>query len=131
MTEPNITTPNVAECLSILESAAGPIVAAELAWKLRVSGSRETQRRYVRKIIEHLRNSGAWIVGDNRVGYFLTSDAKVWREYQERRQIEAKRTFGITHKRKKILADGKNQGVLFNMRTRCGVATCGPGACAN
>lgn len=126
MSEPNITTPEIAQCLSILESATEPIVAAGLARKLGLSGVRETQRRHVRKIIEHLRNSGAWIVGDNRVGYFLTPDAKVWREYQEHRQIEAKRTFGITHKRKRMLIDSKGQGVLFDMRTRCGVATCGP-----
>ena len=113
--------------MSLLESAVEPIVAAELAKKLWLTGSRETRRRHVRAIIEHLRNSGSWVVGDNRVGYFLTLDAKVWREYQEHRQIGAKRVFSVTHKRKRMLADSQGQGVLFEQRICCGVATMGAG----
>jgi len=127
MNKPNITTLEAAECLSFLKSITEPIVAAELAKKLRLAGSRETQRRHVRAIIEHIRNSGSWVVGDNRVGYFLTTDAKVWREYQEHRQIEAKRVFGVTHKRKRMLTDSQGQGVLFGQRICCGVATMGAG----
>ena len=54
MSEPNITTPEIAECLRVLQEAKGPIVAAGLARRLRLGGVRETQRRHVRAIIEQL-----------------------------------------------------------------------------
>lgn len=126
MSEPKITTDEAAECLRVLQVARGPIVAADLAARLYLSGSRETRRRHVRKIIEYLREAGNWIIANNREGCKLTTDPKKWRDYQEQRQIEAKRTFGITHKRKKIMSEGTGQGVLFDNRIQCGVATCGP-----
>ena len=123
MTEPNITTDEAAECLRVLGAAGGPIVAAGLAKRLRLGGCRETQRRHVRAIIEHLRKeNGSWIVGLNPEGYFLTKDHQLWSDYNDDRKIEAKRIFTEVHKRKRELADGK-QNLLFDMRTRCGVAT--------
>ena len=123
MTEVNITTEEAAQCLSILESAKGPMVAAGLARRLRLGGVRETQRRHVRAIIEHLRTeNGSWIVGLNPQGYFLTRDHQIWRDYNEGRGITAKRIFAEVHKRKRELADG-NQELLFDTRIQCGVAT--------
>lgn len=123
MTEPNITTDEAAECLRVLEAARGPMVAAGLAKRLRLGGCRETQRRHVRAIIEHLRKEiGSWIVGLNPEGYYLTKDHQIWRDYNEGRQIKAKRVFAEVHKRKRELADGK-QNLLFDTRIRCGAAT--------
>lgn len=127
MSEPNITTDEAAECLRVLQAARGPIVAAGLARRLRLSGVRETQRRHVRAIIEHLRKEdGSMIVANRAVGYFLTSDRQMWSDYLAGRAIEAKRIFAEVHKRKRMLAYGKGQGVLFEQRIQCGVATCGP-----
>ena len=125
MTDVNITTEEAAECLRVLQEAPEPIVAAGLAARLRLSGSRETQRRHVRAIIEYLRDAGSWIVATNRDGYSLTADTRAWRNYQEHRQNNAKHTLGVTHKRKRMLAGGRGQGILFDTRRRCGVATRG------
>lgn len=122
MSETNITTDETAQCLRVLQAARGPIVAAGLARRLRLHGCRETQRRHVRAIIEHLRKNGSWIVGLNPEGYFLTQDPQTWRDYNEGRQIDAKRIFAEVHKRKRILNDGK-QELLFDTSIRCGVAT--------
>ena len=103
------------------------MVAAGLAARLYLCGSRETQRRHVRAIIEYLRNAGNWIVATNSEGYSLTADPGAWRNYQQRRQNNAKHTLAVTHRRKRMLTDGKSQGVLFEQRIRCGVATRGTG----
>lgn len=117
MSEPHITTEETAQCLRVLQEAKGPIVAAGLARRLRLSGCRETQRRHVRAIIEHLRKeNGSWIVGLNPGGYFLTKDQQLWSDYLAGRQIKAKRVFAEVHKRKRELADGK-QNLLFDANT--------------
>lgn len=127
MSEPNITTDEAARCLAILESAAEPMTAALLAARLYLSGSRETQRRHVRALIKHLRDKcGSHIIATLWGGYLLTDDMQIWRDYINGRQIDAKRILAVTHKRKRILA-GNDQGVLFDNRIRCGVATCGSG----
>lgn len=124
--KPNITTLEAAKCLSFLESAGEPIVAAKLAKKLRLSGSRESQRRHIRAIIEHLRDNGSMIIATLQAGYWLTEDTSLWRDYLEGRQIDAKRILGETHKRKRILASAQGQGLLFKpQRTVCGCATTG------
>jgi len=126
MTSPNITTEQASKCFWILESAEEPIVAVDIARKLNLPGNRETQRRHVRAIIEHLRKGGAWIVGFNPDGYFLTKDPQLWRDYLVGRQIDAKQVLGITHKQKKMLTDPKGQGLLFQPpRIVCGCATMG------
>jgi len=127
MAKINITASEAAECLRILESATEPIVAADLARKLYLPGSRESQRRHVRAIVKHLRDNGSQIVATLWGGYFLTEDSQLWRDYLEGRQIDAKRILGETHKRKRMLADAAGQGLLFSQRISCGVATCGPG----
>lgn len=124
MTKPNITGFEVAECLRLLESAAEPVVAADLAQKLGLTGSRETQRRHVRAIIQQLRDNGSMIVAALQDGYFLTEDLQLWRDYLESRQIGAKRVLGKTHRRKKMLADAAGQGLLFGMRVHYGCASC-------
>jgi len=124
VSKPNVTALEAARCLSVLESAREPIVAVELASRLGLSGSRETQRRHVRAIIEHLRNNGSMIVAALQNGYFLTEDTQLWRDYLEGRQIDAKRILGETHKQKRILTDSKGQGILFEQRIFCGCASC-------
>ncbi len=119
MDQTNITTDEAAACLRLLRRAGRPMTAAELAATLYFSGKRETQRRHVRLIVDHLRNTGAWIVANLQDGYFLTNDAVRWAKYNDERQIGIKQTFGVTHKRKKAaLADRRGQGFLFNPSPR-------------
>ena len=127
MNKPSITTSEAARALRILQEADSPIVAAGLAAALGLAGNRETQRRHVRAIIEHLRADGSMIVATLQQGYWLTCDAALWRDYLEGRQIDAKRILGETGKRKKMLADAKGQGMLFEQRIQMGCATCGIG----
>jgi len=127
MSEPKITTDEAAQCLHLLQEVAEPIVAADLAARLYLSGSRETRRRHVRAIVKHLRDKcGSHIIATLWGGYLLTDDEQLWRDYNEGRQIDAKRILAVTHERKKIMSEGKGQGVLFDNRIQCGVATCGP-----
>jgi len=125
--KPSITTSEAARALRILQEADSPIVAAGLAAALGLAGNRETQRRHVRAIIEHLRADGSMIVATLQQGYWLTCDAALWRDYLEGRQIDAKRILGETGKRKKMLSDAKGQGMLFEQRIQMGCATCGIG----
>jgi len=112
MNEPNVTTDACAACLRILQSSNEPLVAAELAVRLQLAGNRETQRRHIRAIVKHLRDNGSRIVATLAGGYWLTEDDELWREYNEGRQIDAKKIFAETHRRK-MLMDQKGQGVLF------------------
>lgn len=123
MSQVNITTTEAARCLGILEAASEPIVAADLAGRLYLSGSRETQRRRVRAIVEQLRDSGSMIIAANTSGYWLTEDEQLWADYLDGRQIEAKRVLGDTHKKKRMLADRNGQGLLFKppVNSHCGV----------
>jgi len=124
VTKPNITTCEAAECLRILESADSPIVAADLAAELGLAGCRETQRRHVRAIIKHLRDvNGSMIVATNQGGYFLTTDAELYKGYLEGRQIDAKQILGKTHRQKRMLVNSRGQGMLFTERVSCGVAS--------
>lgn len=120
-----MTTHEAARCLEILRSAREPIVAADLAAMIRLSGSRESRRRHVRAIVRLLRGKGAMVAATLRGGYFLTDDSEVWHDYLSGRQIDAKKVLGEAHKRKKMLADHNGQGLLFEMRLCAGVATCG------
>lgn len=127
MTGLNVTLSEAARCLLILQEAAEPIVAADLARKLGLPGTRETQRRHVRAIIEHLRDNGSMIVANLQEGYELTADPRRWREYLDGHERGAKRTLGRTHHEKKMLTDARGQGVLFDIRVRHGVASVGVG----
>lgn len=128
MNKLNITTTEAAECLRLLSNANEPIVAADLAAKLYLTGSRETQRRHIRAIIKQLRDNGSMIIATLWGGYFLTNDPQLWREYLKGRQIGAKRVLGETHKRRRMLTDAAGQGVLFKPpRIACGCATAGIG----
>jgi len=104
---------DVDRCLHLLTSATVPIVAADLAEKIGLAGSRETQRRKVRAIICYLRENGSMIVADTNRGYFLTKDKKVYQDYLDGKQVAAKCVLGRTGKRKKILRDSQGQGLLF------------------
>lgn len=102
-------------CLAILADSGEPIVAADIARRLHLAGSRETQRRRVRAIIKHLRDeTGAKIVATLGGGYMITDDEKIWREYLDGKLIDAKRIIGrAAQKKRKVIADKKGQGFLF------------------
>jgi len=106
--------------MSLLQRCEAPITAVDIAAAMHLGGKRETQRRHVRAVIKHLRdNCGARIVATLQGGYFLTDDEKLWRDYLEGRQINAKRILGNTHNKKRITGqDG--QGLLFAGPVGCG-----------
>jgi len=121
MSKPNITTEQANRLLAILQKANCTIVAADLAARLRLAGTRETQRRHVRAIIKHLRDNGNWVVATLQGGYFLTTDRRLWNDYNEGRQIDAKRVLAITHKRERTLFNSAGQGVLFGPVVMTGI----------
>jgi len=90
----------------------GPATAAELAGKLALPGRRETGRRRVRATVADLRNRGHWIIATLAVGYWLTKDETMWKDYLEHRQIDAKRIIGEAYRRK-LAAGSSGQGLLF------------------
>jgi hypothetical protein len=107
------STDQAAKCLQLIKDC-GPILAVELANKLGIDGERETKRRKIRAIVQHLRNDcGEMIVADLMNGYFTTQDLKVWQDYLDGRQIDAKKLLGITGKQLKMVTDTKGQGLLF------------------
>lgn len=106
------TSDDAARCLMLLEQAAKPMTAAELATRMSLAGSRETQRRHVRAIIKRLRDTGAHIVATLQGGYCLTEDDDVWRDYQEGRKIDAKRVIGEAHRRQRQIG-GDGQMLMF------------------
>lgn len=120
--KPNITTLELARCLSFLESAEEVMTAALLAAKLHLAGSRESQRRHVRALVKKLRDNGSMVVATLQDGYFLTEDPQLYQDYLEGRQIDAKSILGETHKRKRILTEvGSGQGVLFGPLVTTGI----------
>ena len=121
MNRENITTCNAAGCLAILKAAAVPIVAADLAKRLGLAGSRECRRRQVRAIITHLREQGEWIVAANPGGYLFTNDLIVWTEYNTDRANNGKRTIGRSHNRNTAAVDSRGQGLLFQPPAHCGI----------
>jgi len=121
VTKPNVTTLEAARCLSILESENRPIVAAELARRLFLSGNRETRRRHIRAIIKQLRDNGSMIVATLAGGYFLTEDESLWKDYLEHKQIDGKRIIGEASSRKKMVTAPKGQMDLFEQLVSCGI----------
>ena len=102
-----------ARCLELLRAADKPIVAADLAGRLGLAGTRETQRRKVRAMVKNLRDDGAMIVATIDAGYFLTDDRKIFQDYLDGKQISAKQVIGETGRRKKMIRDSHGQGMLF------------------
>lgn len=120
MNRPTITTCNAARCLEILKAAADPITAVDLARRLGLAGERESRRRQVRAIIQHLRDQGEWICATMQGGYLLTDDAGVWSRYNAGRAINGKRVIGQSHNRNKAAVDSHGQGLLFQPLTGIG-----------
>lgn len=107
------TTNEVAGCLRLI-SEQGPILAITIADRLGLAGTRETKRRHVRAIVQHLRNEcGEKIVANSMGGYFLTDDNTLWQSYLNGRQMDAKKVLGQTHKQLKMVTDSRGQGLLF------------------
>ena len=110
-------TDDLARLLRIFEQAEGPMTAVQIAAKLRLEGSVETQRRTVRGWVKELRDHGHWIVATLIEGYALTKNAGIWKDYSEHRTIDARRIFWELSDRKKQMSDG-NQGLLFALGGR-------------
>ena len=125
MGNPNVTADEARECLMLLvlrhDDSLGPMTAAEIAERLRLGGSRETQRRRVRAIVQGLRDKGSMIVATKPGGYMLTDDVGIWADYLEGRQIDAKRVLAVTGRKKKMAADSRGQGLLFGGGSQCGL----------
>ena len=120
MSDRPVTVDQVAACLSLLAIESEARTAVSIAKQLGLGGSRETQRRHVRAIIEHLRDGGCKIIAAAS-GYWLTDDEKAWQEYQDSRQITAKHILGVTSKRKKeSVRASSGQKTLFGSGGRCG-----------
>ena len=115
-----ITTPELANCLAILQQANGPLTATEIAAKLRLEGCRESQRRHVRAIIEELRNNGLWVVANQKDGCWIAKDEQEWRQYLEGRKIEAKQQIGQAHRRKKCSYDDGTMA-MFGQQVGTGI----------
>ncbi|RKY12683.1 MAG: hypothetical protein DRP65_00560 [Planctomycetota bacterium] len=117
--KPHITTDEAAACLTLLESAAGPMTAAEIAARLNLAGCRESQRRHVRALVKHLRDTDVWIAATLSDGYFLTKDPDVWAKHNVDKQIGAKKVISQAYRREKCcLRDRLGQGLLFNPNPR-------------
>lgn len=116
MTRGNITTEHVAGLLLILKDAGQPMVAAELAVRMRMSGNRESQRRAVRDLVKHLRDTGSMIIATLQGGYWLTDDYELWTDYLTGRTIDAKRVLGESYRRKRQSRQRK-QTTLFDLPT--------------
>jgi hypothetical protein len=111
----NVTTDSMARCLVVLKNAEGPATAAQIAGKLNLGGSRETQRRRVRAILACLRKHGHWIIATLQDGCWLTMDKAMWTDYCEHKMIDAKRIIGEANRRKQsVLQDAAGQGLLFS-----------------
>ena len=110
-------TDDLARLLRVFETAEGPMTAVQIASKLRLEGSVETQRRTVRGWVKELRDRGFWIVATLVEGYALTKNPGIWKDYSEHRAIDARRIFWEVNDRKKQMSDG-NQGLLFSLTQR-------------
>lgn len=92
----------------------GPILAADLAIKIGLQGCRESNRRKIRAIVHYLKNeNGNKIVSNFIDGYWIAADDKEWQASLDSLQIGAKKTLAVTHKKLKMVTDGRGQGLLF------------------
>jgi biotin operon repressor len=103
--------------MRVFETAEGPMTAVQIAGKLRLDGSIETQRRAVRGKVKELRDHGHWIIATLVEGYALTKNAGIWKDYSEHRTIDARRIFWELSDRKKQMQD-HGQGLLFSLAQR-------------
>ena len=110
-------TDDLIRLLRLFETADGPMTAVQIASKLRLEGSIETQRRTVRGWVKELRDRGFWVVATLADGYALTRDAGTWKDYSEHRTIDARRIFWEVNDRKKQMQD-HGQGLLFSLAQR-------------
>lgn len=103
------------QLLRILQSADKPLVAADLAARLYLTGNRELQRRKVRALVKELRddkNENNWIVANFVEGYWLSDDFALWKDYLEGKKITAKMIFAdVARKKNQVAMAG--QGKLF------------------
>ena len=119
--EEKVTLEEEWRLLALLRSASGPITAAAAAEKLDLPGNRETKRRYVRAIVNRLREHGARIIATLAGGYWLTEEPAVWQSYLEHRQIDAKLILAEAHRRGRAERE-VGQGLLFAVSNTIGIA---------
>jgi len=96
-----------------LITAERPLKAILIAAMLGIEGDRETQKRHVRAIVRHLRRQGAWIVASLTEGYWLTHEPGIWREYTERRTVDARRILAEASRRRRQVREA-GQRMLFD-----------------
>jgi len=125
--KPTISSDQAAGCLSILRQATQPVTAANIAGQLHLPGVRETRRRHIRALVRQLRSGGAMIVGSISRGYWLTEDVRLWREYLEHRNIDARKILADAHRKKRSLDYAGGQGLLFERKIFAGCATIATG----
>jgi len=107
-------TDDIARLLRIFEQAEGPMTAVQIAGRLGLDGSIETQRRAVRAMVKELRDHGHWVIATLTDGYALTKNAAIWKDYSEGRAVDARRIFWELSDRKKQMQD-HGQGLLFSL----------------
>ena len=110
---------DAAKALRILTRSTEPVPAAAMAARLGFAGCRESMRRRVRAVVTHLRNSCGVMVIGSQAGYFVTEDEKLWQQYLDGRQIDAKKVLGVTGRQKRMVTDSAGQGLLFVPGTGC------------
>jgi hypothetical protein len=109
-----VLSDDLVRLLRLFEQADGPMTAVQIAGKLRLEGTIETQRRTIRCWVKELRDRGYWVIATLVEGYALTKNAGIWRDYSEGRAVDARRIFWEVSDRKKQMSDG-NQGLLFSL----------------
>lgn len=120
--KPKIANEYKARLLKLLTLQHKLVQAADLALQLGLAGTRESKRAKIRSLTKDLRDSGSMIVA-TRDGYWLTDDKKLFQDYLDGRQIDAKTILAKTHKRKKMITDSNGQGQLFTPANKisCGL----------
>ena len=100
--------------LANLQDANKPITAIDLAERLELEGSRETQRRHVRILVRFLRHVGHKVCADSQAGYWLARYDGEWTKYLEAVRTRARFEFVSISKMSRAASDlATGQGKLF------------------
>lgn len=94
-----------------------PVKAIQLAEVLHLGGSRECQKREVRRLVALMHDAGFRVCGDNHPkegGYWLARSDAEWGRYTNSRRIDARFAF-VTTRRMAVAAQerGDGQAKLF------------------
>ena len=101
------------------DNADRAVPAIELALHLQIGGDRESKRRIVRKLIEHMHERGTRICADfssKSGGYWIARNDREWRDYRVSREIHARFEFVALRKMKTAAMERQSgQAVLAGM----------------